>query len=70
MIYIPTAYGTFEPTVASGRGGADCGPAREITNADVAAQRAASEAVNIARLERELAEIRAELDILKARDNE
>lgn len=70
IIFIPTTYGTVKPTLASGASGTDDGPAREITDADVAAQRAASEETNIARLEREIEEIHAELDVLKASDNE
>ena len=62
-VFIPSAYGTVEPTAA---GGADGDGKLLITEADVSSQRAATEAANIARIERELSEIRAAVDAMKA----
>jgi hypothetical protein len=64
-IYIPTAYGTIEPTtVATGPGPTDdeARPARAI---DVAAQRVASLAANNERIQREVEELRAEIEAMK-----
>jgi hypothetical protein len=59
-VYIPTSYGTVDPTLAEGSGtDADSAVRPALSAADVAAGRAASEAANLARIERELAELRA-----------
>ncbi len=71
-IYIPTAYGTVNPTLAAGPNpgdGDDVRPA--ITASDVAAERDASIAANVARMQRELEDIRAEMEAMKTEmDNE
>jgi len=65
-IYIPTAYGAVEPPAAvAGASDDSAAPARAAI--DVAAQRAASEAAENARVERELAAMRAELEAVKAK---
>jgi len=68
VIYIPSAYGTVSPTLAFGRNDGDIAssPAAPISAADIAAEQAESGAANDARIERELAEIRAEIEALKA----
>ena len=65
-IFIPSAYGTVESTLATGTGSPDGDREMVITEADVVSQRAASEAANLARMERELSEIRAEVEAMKA----
>lgn len=65
-LYIPTAYGTVEPPAVSTGASSDAGAAIRPA-IDVAAQRAASEAANTARMQRELDEMRAELDAVKAK---
>jgi hypothetical protein len=65
-LYIPTAYGTVEPPALGTGASVDANaPARPTI--DVAAQRAASEAANTARMQRELDAMRAELDAVKAK---
>jgi len=65
-IYIPTAYGTVDPTLAGGTGtDADATVRPVLSASDVAAERAASEEANLARIERELAELRGQLEALK-----
>jgi hypothetical protein len=65
-LYIPTAYGTVEPpALGTGASGDANAPGRPAI--DVAAQRAASEAANTARMQRELDAMRAELDAVKAK---
>lgn len=64
-IFVPTSYGTVEPTAAADGGGVADGEMAVITEADVEEQRAVSEAANLARLERELSEIRSEIEALK-----
>lgn len=66
LLYIPTGYGTVMPTVQGAaekemRGGGRPG----LTPAEVAAERAESESADVARIERELAAMRAELEALK-----
>lgn len=67
LLYIPTAYGTVSPTIASGRpaGHEDDAAASPMTAAEVAAQRAESEAFNAARIQRELDEMRSRLETLE-----
>jgi hypothetical protein len=65
-LYIATAYGTVEPPAASA-GASDDAAAPPRPAIDVAAQRATSEAADNARVERELAAMRAELEAVKAR---
>lgn len=65
-LFVPTNYGTVEPTLA----GADpAGPADEVgpglTASDVAARRGASIEANNARIERELAAMRGEIERLR-----
>ncbi len=63
-LYIPTMYGTIEPTLVSSNAVSDeNAPARPAI--DVAAQRAASIAANDDRIARELAEMRAENERIK-----
>jgi hypothetical protein len=64
-VFIPSAYGTVEPTAVKGYG-VDGDRELVITEADVVSQRAASEAANLARLEKELLEIRATVEEMKA----
>ena len=68
LVYLPTAYGTVTPTLARGAAGARDETAVErgpVTPAEVVAQRAESEAANLARIERELAEIQAQVEAMK-----
>ena len=66
LVFIPTLYGTVMPTQASGRlANTDDRIRPTLHTGDVAAQRIVSEAANAARIERELAAIRAELEALK-----
>jgi hypothetical protein len=72
LLYIPTAYGTVSPTLASGRpaGREDDATGSPLNMAEVAAQRLESEAFNAARIERELAEMRARLEALEREEQE
>ena len=63
-VYIPTAYGTVDPTLAGASVSDEKASFRQAI--DVAAQRAASEAANNDRIERELEALRAEVEALKA----
>jgi hypothetical protein len=75
LIFFPTAYGDVNPTVAeSGAPGTDhhidaSGAGRSIaapvTDSDIARERADAEALHVERLERELSEIRAEMERLR-----
>ena len=71
LLYIPTSYGTVNPTaaVAGGASGAVeevlASVGRPPAEADGASERAESEAANNARIERELAAMRAEIETLK-----
>ena len=62
LVFIPTAYGTVEPTIA---GPGEDVPGEPMTAAELDAQRAASIAANVARMERELAELRAQVESLR-----
>jgi hypothetical protein len=61
LVFIPTAYGTVEPTVA---GAGEDFIGEPMTDAELAAQRAASIEANMIRMERELAELRAQFEAL------
>jgi len=71
LVFIPTAYGTVEGTLAS-LGGPNLGddetlpPTAPLTDADFAAERAQSIADNQARVDAELAEMRAMIAALQA----
>ncbi|HUV36501.1 MAG TPA: hypothetical protein VMX58_06145 [Patescibacteria group bacterium] len=67
LLYIPTAYGTVSPTLAGGRPAEaeDDATGSPLTAAGIAAERAESEAFDTARIERELAEMRARLEALE-----
>lgn len=75
LVFIPTAYGDVNPTVArGGAAGTDLGidaPGVErsitapITEGDIARERADAEAIHVERLERELSEIREEMEKIK-----
>jgi hypothetical protein len=67
LVFIPTAYGTVEPTVA---GAGEDIAGEPMTDAEIAAQRAASIEANMARMERELAELRAQFEELNLSDKE
>lgn len=61
LVFIPTAYGTVEPTVA---GAGEDVAGEPMTDTELAAQRAASIEANMARMERELDELRAQFEAL------
>jgi hypothetical protein len=68
LLYVPTAYGTIDPTIpaveppsSDPRGATRSG----LTKAEIAAERAESQAVNLARIERELAELQAQVETMK-----
>jgi hypothetical protein len=68
LLYFPTAYGAVTPTMAAS--GPRAPERREgdrdgLTQAEIAAERERSRAANLARLERELAEIKAQVDAMK-----
>jgi hypothetical protein len=66
LLYIPTSYGTIQPTLATGRNdGANDEISPAMTRADVAAQRVRSEAVNAERIQKELDAMRAEIESLR-----
>jgi len=68
LIYFPTAYGTVVPTVAATQSISAEGSAagREaLTASDIAAERDEAEAFNAARIERELAEVKARMTKLE-----
>ncbi len=67
-MYFPTAYGTVDAEALGERGGEAAGrPAGSpLTSADITAEQAEAREFNLARLESELAEIRTELEALKA----
>jgi hypothetical protein len=64
LVYIPTAYGTIQPTLAGSNVSDEKATARPAI--DVAAQRAVSEAANNERIMRELEALKAEVEELKA----
>lgn len=68
-VYLPTAYGSIATAYGedSGADGSRAA-AQGLSPADVAAGRAASEAANMARIEKELAEMRARLRALEAEE--
>ncbi|MCX5752737.1 MAG: hypothetical protein NTW97_03715 [Candidatus Krumholzibacteria bacterium] len=67
LIYLPTAYGTVQPTLAAARSTGQKKMGAVMTSANVAAQKTASEAANAERIRRELDELRAEIDAMKAK---
>lgn len=67
LLYIPTAYGGVQPTLASAAGTGEKTIGVALTAADVAAQKTVSEAANAARIRKELDELRAEVDAMKAK---
>lgn len=70
VVYLPTNYGTVDPTVASS--GDDDRPVQSsaLTAADIEAEKRESEAVNAKRLEDEVARLRAEVDQLMSKMRE
>jgi hypothetical protein len=62
LVYIPTAYGTV---ALAGREGDDDAEGAPLTPADIAAEQAEARDFNLARVESELAEIRAEVEAMK-----
>ncbi len=68
LLYIPTTYGSVSARPGGGALPASDGRGSDhpgLTPAEVAAEREAAHATNLARLERELAEIKAELEAMK-----
>jgi hypothetical protein len=66
LVYFPTSYGTVQPTLAvAEREGDDARGGSPLGETFAAAERAESEAANNARIERELAAMRAEIETLK-----
>ena len=63
LAYFPTAYGTV---ALAGREGDDDAEGLPLTPADIAAEQSEAREFNLARVERELAEIRAEVEAMKA----
>jgi hypothetical protein len=63
LAYFPTAYGTV---ALAGREGDDDAEGRPLTPADIAAEQSEAREFNLARIEGELAEIRAEVEAMKA----
>jgi hypothetical protein len=74
VIFLPTAYGTVEPTTATGTSGppdTQITTGDALTEADLAAEKAASQADNLARIQREMDEMRERLRQLEEeRDRE
>lgn len=69
-VFFPTAYGTVSPTVAVAGPGipdAEATQVPAVSEADIAAEQAEAASFNSARLERELAEIKAQRAELEAR---
>jgi hypothetical protein len=64
-IYLPTAYGSVATTSTESSIGSTGDAAQGVSPADVSAQRAASEAANMARIERELEEMRTRIQALE-----
>lgn len=68
-VYLPTAYGLIATAGGEGAGADGIRHAEQgLSPADVAAGRAASEAANMARIERELAEMQARIRALEAEE--
>jgi len=67
LIFLPTAYGLVSPTLVRGGNVPDeqAQQDRPVTPADIRAERAETEAFHMARLERELTQMRADLERLK-----
>lgn len=66
LVYFPTMYGTVQPTLAvAEREGDDARGGSPLGDAFAAAERAETEAANAARIERELAAMREEIEELK-----
>lgn len=68
LVFLPTAYGTVEPPLAGGhpRASDDAATLRGgLSDAEIAAEQADTDAFRIARLEHELAEMRAEFKAMK-----
>jgi cell division septation protein DedD len=63
VMYFPTAYGTVDEVRRWGTEGAAGSP---LTSADITAEQAEAREFNLARVESELAEIRAEVEAMKA----
>ncbi len=63
LAYFPTAYGTVELTE---RGGDDDAQGLPLTPTDIAAEQTEARDFHLARIDRELAEIRAEVEAMKA----
>lgn len=69
LIYIPTAYGTTSPSLTfSGihGDGDDAPPFMPLTAAEIVAERAEGEAFNNYRLQKEVTDLKAEMEALKA----
>jgi hypothetical protein len=65
LIYVPTEYGTVAPTMAGGSTIEEKGTTPLPTLADIEAERQESIAANTARIERELAELRLQVERMK-----
>ena len=65
LIYIPTEYGTVAPTMAGMSGTGEKGTASLPSLADIEAEQRESIAANTARIERELAELRSQVEQMK-----
>jgi hypothetical protein len=69
LVFIPTAYGTVTATKLAGEQNIpdeDAPKVSSLSLSDIEAEKAESEAFNSARIERELAEMRAQIEALKA----
>ncbi|UCF05801.1 MAG: hypothetical protein JSV33_01830 [bacterium] len=64
-VFIPTAYGTVSPTLTSASDGIEEGTTRAMSSSDIAAERSESIAINQARIERELLEMKAKIEELE-----
>ena len=65
LVFLPTSYGTIEPTVAGANVPDDQAPVKSIPAGDAASIHAASAAANDARIEDELAALRARVEELE-----
>ncbi len=66
LVYLPTAYGTVtSPAIVAGNEESDDNVGPKITAADIAAERAESIAANDARIQKELEDMRAEIEELR-----
>lgn len=74
VVFLPTSYGTIVPTepLQAGTAGDDAHAiaAPGVGSAEIAAERREAEALNVARLEREMKAIRDELEVLKQSQDE